>query len=297
MKDLTELFCHVDDFVNIIPNKNILTLENGQGKKSRKRRGNLSLSEMMTIVIFFHMSNYRNFKAFYIEQVSIHLRKEFPKLISYSRFVANMPKLSLPLLLFMHELLGECTGKSFIDSTPIAVCHNKRITRNKVFKELAARGKTSMGWFFGLKLHLVVNDSGEIIALQISKGNVDDRVPVPNLARKLYGKLFGDKGYLSNKLFKNLFNRGVKLVTNIKRSMKQKFILLSEKILLRKRFIIETINDQLKNISQIEHTRHRSPVNFINNLFAGLIAYQLSPKKPTLNLSKKEKQELLALNA
>lgn len=141
-----------------------------------------------------------------------------------------------------------------------------------------------MGWFFGFKLHLVINDRGELLAVQLTPGNTDDREPVPGLTRELVGKLFGDKGYLSAELFASLWDRGLQLVTHIRRNMKNTLMPLVDKILLRKRSLIETVNDQLKNIAQIEHTRHRSPTNFLVNLIAGLIAYTYQTKKPSLRL-------------
>jgi hypothetical protein len=187
---------------------------------------------------------------------------------------------------------GRCTGISFVDSTALRVCHNRRIARHKVFLDMAARGQSSTGWFYGFKLHLVVNDRGDILAFQLTPGNVDDRVPVPKLAATLFGKLFGDKGYLSTPLFKTLFEQGVQLVTNLRSNMKNKLTPLTDKLLLRKRWIIETINDQLKNISQIEHSRHRSPVNFIVNVLAGLIAYMWQPKKNSLHFTQREASAL-----
>jgi hypothetical protein len=152
-----------------------------------------------------------------------------------------------------------------------------------VFTGLAARGKTSMGWFYGFKLHLVVNDQGQLLGCQITPGNVDDRAPVPALAKQLFGKLFGDRGYISKPLFDKLWQSfNVQLITKLRKNMKNQLMTMSDKILLRKRAIIETIIDQLKNISQIEHSRHRSPSNFIVNVLAGLIAYCHQPKKPSL---------------
>jgi hypothetical protein len=191
--------------------------------------------------------------------------------------------------------MGSCTGISFIDSTRLPVCHNKRIQRHKVFEVLAARGKSSMGWFYGFKLHLVVNEHGEILSFCLTPGNVDDRNPVPELARELFGKLFGDKGYLSQPLFEQLYAQDIQLITPIRKNMKNKLIPLADKVMSRKRSIIETINDQLKNISQILHTRHRSVTNFAVNLIAGLIAYTHQEKKPSLNLSEKERSTLPAV--
>ena len=151
-----------------------------------------------------------------------------------------------------------------------------------------------MGWFYGFKLHLIVNEQGELLTLHLTPGNVDDRKPLEEMTQNLFGKLFGDKGYISQALFQTLFERGLELITALRKNMKGQLMLLSDRLLLRKRFIIETINDQLKNISQIEHTRHRSPANFAINLLAGLIAYTHQPKKPSLRLPA-ELQQLPAL--
>jgi len=281
---LLELFCAVDDFCQGYSQ----TSKSGQitdGKRHRERQGELCLGEIMTIIIHFHQSHYRDFKAYYMEQVGVHLRREFPKLVSYGRFVDLMPRALLPLSVYLQRLFGQCTGLSFVDATSLAVCHNRRIHSHRVFKGIAARGKTSVGWFFGFKVHLVVNDCGELLAFCLTAGNVDDRQPVPDLARDLFGKLFGDKGYVSQKLFDQLFSElHLQLITKLRKNMKGQLMLLSDRLLLRHRAIIETVNDQLKNISQIEHTRHRSPLNFLVNLVAGLIAYCWQPKKPSLGI-------------
>jgi hypothetical protein len=186
------------------------------------------------------------------------------------------------LCLFLKSRFGVCTGISFIDSTPIKVCGYKRIYRNKLFKNVAKKSKSTMGWFFGFKLHIIINDIGELLSVKLTQGNVDDRTPVPKMVRKIFGWLFGDKGYIDAKLFKDLYFKGIKLITPIKKNMKNKLMSLKEKLLLRKRSIIETVNDQLKNISQIEHTRHRSCINFTVNLICGLIAYTYQDKKPSI---------------
>jgi hypothetical protein len=278
------LFCDVDDFCLIfIPLWNMTLLQHGMIK--RVREPGLSVSEMMTIIIHFHQSHYRDFKTYYIEYVCEHLGAEFPNLVSYNRFVELMPRTLLPLCCYLHSRKGEVTGISFIDSTRITVCGHKRISRNQVFKDVAKLGKSSMGWFFGFKLHLVVNDQGELLAFCLTPGNVDDRQPVPELVQGFFGKIFGDKGYISQALFELLFEAGIQLVTGIRKNMKNRLIPLLDKLLSRKRSIIETINDQLKNISQIEHSRHRSATNFMVNMVAGLAAYTHQEKKPSLNLA------------
>jgi hypothetical protein len=134
-----------------------------------------------------------------------------------------------------------------------------------------------------------------LLALKLTAGNVDDRAPVPELTRGLFAKRFGDKGDISQSLFEPLHERGVQLITRRRRNMKNKLMSLVDKLLLRKRALIESVNDPLKNISQIEHTRHRSGANFLVNLVAGLVAYTDQPKKPSLNLRPDEFSQLPVL--
>jgi hypothetical protein len=281
---LLELFVNVDDFCQIflpVWEKKLLA----DGSKKRCRAGQLRISEIMTILIYFHQSHYRNFKAYYTEHVCQQLKAEFPNLVSYERFVVLMPSVFGPLSAYLKSLYGNCSGISFVDSTALEVCDSHRIHNHKVFEGVAKRGKGSMGWFFGLKLHLIVNDRGEILACQITPGNVDDRKPVPALCKRLFGKLVADRGYISQPLFKQLLETfNVQLITRLKKNMKNRLMALIDKLLLRKRAIIESVVDQLKNISQIEHTRHRSPINAFINIIAGLIAYCHQPKKPSLNI-------------
>jgi hypothetical protein len=291
---LLELFVDVDDFCQIflpIWQKRLLS----DGSRKRLRKGQLSISEIMTIIIYFHQSRYRDFKTYYLEHVCKYLGAEFPNLVTYERFVALMPSVFGPLSAYLKSLYGKCRGISFIDSTALAVCDNHRIHNHKVFEGVAERGKGSMGWFYGFKLHLVVNDRGEILACQVTAGNVDDREPVPDLCKRLFGKLMADRGYISQALFEQLMETfNVQLITRIKKNMKNRLLPWLDKLLLRKRAIIESVVDQLKNISQIEHTRHRSPINCFINILAGLIAYCHQPKKPSLNIIPSESPLLAA---
>lgn len=263
--------------------------------KPRGPKSRMSLAEILTITVHFHQSGYRNFKHYYIDHVQVHLASDFPNLVSYNRFVELMSEVSEPTAALMVSLLATPTTANYIDSTKLVVCHNRRIRRNKVFKGLAARGKSSMGWFYGFKLHLIVNEKGEITSFMVTPGNTPDNSveAVTTLAKRMNGKLFGDRGYISKDLFTALWAKGVQMITGIRKNMKNKLFPLVDKIMLRGRSIIETINDQLKNLEQIEHTRHRSPINFGVNLFAGLIAYQLQPKKPCLDFSSKDQAMLL----
>ena len=278
-----ELFCGVDDFcLEFEPEFNKQQLEDGTRKRIRKSK--LSLSEVMTIIIWFHRSGYRTFKDYYTKEVCTHMFWAFPDLVSYNRFVELMSGALFPLCSYLCTRKGNCSGISFIDSMPIVVCHNRRIRSNKVFSHVAQRGKNSMGWFYGFKIHLIVNDQGELLGFHLTPGNVDDRKPVPKMVKGVFGKLFGDKGYISQELFNLLFTQDIQLVTKIKRNMKNKLMSSFDKLMLRKRAIIETINDQLKNISQIEHSRHRSVANFLVNVISALIAYSHKEKKPSLNI-------------
>lgn len=284
MFSLEALFCHVDDFCQVFEvqwRKKLLT--NGGIRRNRKR--SLCLSEIITILVAFHQTHYRNFKYFYLNQVKQQWSNAFPELPSYQRFIEWIPSTLIPLCVYLKHCFGNCTGIGFIDSTSLKVCHNRRISRHKVFKGLAARGKTSVDWFFGFKLHIVVNELGQLLNVTLTPGNIDDRQPVPNLLSKLFGKIFGDRGYVSQKLADQLLEDfGIQFFAKPRRNMKNKLMLLHDKLLSRKRSIIETINDQLKNISQIEHSRHRSPVNFCVNVLCGLIAYCHQPKKPSLQM-------------
>jgi hypothetical protein len=283
---LIEIFCHVDDFNKVFINE-LQTHQLSDGSRKRIKPGSMSESEVMTIVIYFHLMRYRDFKHYYLFHVCRNMRSYFPHLVSYNRFVELMQSTLLPMVVFLKvQRLGKCTGISFIDSTPLRACHIKREHSHKVLKGLATKGQCSIGWFFGLKLHFVINDKGEILDFVLTPANTDDRKPLmgTNILSKIYGKLFGDKGYISQSLFEQLFIDGIHLITKLRKNMKNSLMHLSDKIILRKRALVETVCDELKNICQIEHTRHRSPEGFIVNVISGLIAYSYLPKKPSLNL-------------
>ncbi len=291
MISLESVFLEVDDFCQVfVPEWEKGLLESNE--KSRNKPSKLSYSEVMTIVISFHQMGYRNFKTFYIKHVCKYFTGAFPDLVSYSYMVRLIQSVTVPLCAFLTHRYDKPTGIAFVDATKIQVCHNLRIPRHKVFKGEAKRGKTSTGWFYGFKLHLIINDQGGIISVKVTPGNVDDRNPVPEMCKDLWGALYGDKGYISSPLEQELKDQDVTLITDIKKNMKPRVIKLWDKLMLRKRFVIETVFDQLKNISQIEHSRHRSLAGFMVNLIGGLIAYTFQPKKPAISLSRGEKKTL-----
>ena len=282
--DIVTIFCDIDDFCCRWLEADPSLLSARSGPPQRHRASSLALSEVMTILVWFHTSHYRTFKHYYLDSVLPGKRAEFPGLPSYTRFVELIPMALLPLCAYAQTRKGTITGIQFIDSLPIQVCHNRRISSHKVFAGLARRGKGSMGWFYGFKLHLVINEQGELLAFSLTPGNCDDRRPVRKLVRKLWGKLFGDRGYISQDLFEQLWKEGLQLITKLKRNMKNHLMPVIDKLLLRKRALIECVNDQLKNISQVEHTRHRSPINGVVNIISAVIAYTFQPKKPALDL-------------
>jgi hypothetical protein len=208
MHNLVELFCAVDDFTTLFLKDWFKTLIT-DGKRERLKMSRLSMSEVMTIMILFHQSNYRTLKHFYLNYVCSFLKDAFPNLVSYSQFVRLQKECLIPLCAYLNSRRGEITGLSYIDSTSIAVCHNRRIQRHRVFKGFASRGKTTMGWFYGFKLHVVVNERGELLNVCLTPGNCDDRKPLKKLCKDLWGKLFGDRGYLSKKWSDELLEQGL----------------------------------------------------------------------------------------
>jgi len=278
---ITEIFYLIDEFCLEFEK----TIQQHLIGNKAKRKPRMSCSEVIAIMVLFHSGGFRNMKHFYLFYVQKHMKNDFPKTVSYNRFLELMQSATLPMSMFLKTCcMGNSTGISFIDSTPIRVCKNKRIKRNKVFEGIAQVGKSTVGYFFGFKLHIVINDKGELLNFVITPGNIDDREPLknPGFIKKLKGKLYADKGYISNELTHVLFLDGLHLITSIRNNMKNVLMELKDKIMLRKRSVIETVNDELKNICQVEHSRHRSFTNFITNLVSGLIAYSFFPKKPSI---------------
>lgn len=289
---ITEIFCMADDFCHIYDRflkVNGLAPVRDKSKRRYHRDSMLSDSEVITIMILFHLCGYKCLKHFYLNEVRKNMTGLFPATVSYNRFVELERKVAVPFVLFVKRCcMGACTGISFVDSTALRVCKNQRIHLHKVFRGLAQRGQCSMGWFYGFKLHLICNEKGELLNFMLTPGNVDDREPLRNKSfiEQIFGKLVGDKGYISKDLFSKLFIDGIQLITKLKSRMKGQIMSVSDKVLLRKRALIETINDELKNMAQIEHTRHRSVVGFTVNLMAGLAAYSFFPKKPMIDVDR-----------
>jgi hypothetical protein len=276
---LIEIFCETDDFCQVFSDWEQTHL---LGDIPRTRRPSLSDSEIMTIIIFYHLSGFKCFKYYYNRFVCQNLNSHFPGLVSYNRFIELMPRFYMKLFFFTKVF---CTVPSdeinYIDSAKLPVCHNLRIHSNRVFKDIAKRGKTSTGYFYGLKIHLIINDIGEVINFVITPGNVADnnKELLRQLLREIKGKVFGDKGYLT-KIFHELYEQGTQLITKVRRNMKISLVTMKDKFYLNKRGVIESVIDILKSICNIDHTRHRSPLNAIIHILGGIAAYRLrlSPK-------------------
>ena len=282
--NVTEIYCDVDDFCKVfLPAWLGSLLPERQNQRQRTLR--MSPAEVMTLLIWFQGSNYRDFKHYYIDYVAGVLTREFPNQVSYNRLIELAQSVLIPLCAYLHTRRVSSRGIALVDSTPIRVGHNRRIGRHRTFASLAQRGKDSVDWFYGFKLHLIVDDRGELVSFFVTPGNVDERQGLSKMAKFIKGKLFGDKGYISKALAEELWDKGVQLFTRVRRNMKPVVLDDFDNVLLRKRSLIETINDQLKNIAQLEHSRHRSITGFMLKLVAALVAYSFLPKKPSLKLS------------
>lgn len=188
----------------------------------------------------------------------------------------------VPLTAYINHFKKQFEGIGFVDSTSIAVCYRKRISSHKVFSGLAGLGKSTKGWFLGFKLHFICDTQGQFLACHITPGNVDDRKPLLKMLQLFKGKLVIDKGYISKKLAARLLNQGTQLITGIKNTMKNKLVSLLDKALLKKRALIESVFNQLKNVFQLEHSRHRHPINGIVNRLSSIAAYIHYPNKPSI---------------
>ncbi|SPR14388.1 IS982 family transposase [Orientia tsutsugamushi] len=247
----------------------------------RNRDGKLSLAELLTITIYFYLSPCKDFKNYYLYYLR-YKYKEYFCLPSYSTIIQLLPRMLLPLAVLMHYLKGEETGIYYIDSTKLAICHNKRISSNRVFNRFSKIGKSSYGWFLGFKLHLIINNKGEIMSVKITKGNKSDLSVASVISKGLSGKLFGDKAYISKELFHQLFSNGLRLFTNLRKDMKTYLLDIDDKLLLNKRSLIESVFNVLKKHMHLEHTRHRSHINFFVHIIASLASYSISKLNPYL---------------
>lgn len=280
---LIELFIEIDDLLIAYTKYQAQEHPTMLSEKRPTRKPSLSASEVATIIVCYHLSGYRTFEYYYKEVILKQYKSYFPVGLSYSRFVQLIPR-SLPCLVLwsIHSCAKSLyTGYYFIDSKKLQVCHLKREKSHKVFKDYAKKGKTSTGWFYGLKIHLVINHLGQIVAFSFTPGNVADNNQklLQQLVTNLKGYLIGDKGYYT-KLFETFYENGLHLILRPKKNMKAKPVESQLVSLNKKRAVIESVNDILMTVCEIEHTRHRSPINGICQMIAAIIAYQGLENKP-----------------
>lgn len=248
----------------------------------------MSLSEIASIEIGYHQSKYKCFKYYYQEEILINLKSYFPKAVSYERFVTLKHRLKPYLESFLRATrLSEPTDANYIDASKLEVCHVMRVPSHKVFKGQAKYGRTIMGRFFGFKFHLIINHLGQIVDVFISTGNVADNNK--DLLRKItenfWGLLIGDKGYITS-INHELDKNGVHLVTKVRKNMIPVKYSPRVEYYKKHRGLIETSNDLLKNKANIQHTRHRSTINFGINIWAAMNAYTYNDKLPAIKTFK-----------
>lgn len=284
---LVEIYYEIDEFVKK-HKKFLYQVLRQEGQCTRLYPCHLSLSEIMTILVYYHYSHYKSFKHYYKEHVQKQLSADFPDLVSYNRFIELLPRGLYPMCLFLSSrtALAQKTGIYFIDSAPLEVCHPKRAHQHKVFRGWAKWGKTSKGWFYGLKYHLVVNQKGELMSFYISSGNIADNYPrvLFWLTNHLEGYLFGDKGYLMKEEKKAFVEHDHQLscfTKNRKNAKKAAQFSKEQQRWSKKRGLIESVVDLHKNHLNIEHSRHRNPLNGFTHIFSALAAYTFYHNKPT----------------
>ena len=284
LERLTEVFCEVDDFCQAFETQWQSYLL-GSGAPPREPQPGLSVSEIITLLLVLHSSGFKYLKHFYQGFALPVLRQWFPGMPCYEQFVTLQQRAFVPLMFFLLSRMGKKTGIYYIDSTALPVCDNHRIHRHKTFAGLAERGKTSMGWFFGFKLHLVFNHLNQIVACKLTPGQVHDTQPVPQLTKNLLGKLFGDKGYIGKPLAQELLRRGLTFFTRVRKNMKALPLAMADKLLLNARNMAETIIGRIKQFSSLNLPKHRLPLNAFLHLLAAITAYQINPIKPRFKLA------------
>ena len=277
-RDFTELFCFTGGFIKNFKSE-ILPINNCKSRPGPRCK--LNKSEVMTIILGYPESGFDCFKNYYEQDILEKYNDDF-ELVSYKRFNSLMKEYLPYFALILNSLFVNCDGISLVDSTSIAVCKNYRINSHKVFQGFAARGKTTKGWFYGLKMHVINNLQGELVNASFSFGNKDDRKHFAGMTQGIWGKVFGDRGYISKKLFEELLPKNIHLITRLKKNMKNVLMPFTDKILSLKRILIESVFSRIKLLGKFEHSRHRSPINAFIHMIARLINYQLLDDKPSL---------------
>ena len=274
MFEFTTLFCTIDDFFQ--KNEAIywqyLKQEN---PKVRHRSGVLCLSEIIFIAVWYKNSQIHHFKAFY-GMIKRFYSKLFKALPSYQRMIYLINQYQMVLQALHISLTSNTqTACAWVDSTTLPVCKNQRIQRHKSLKQIATRGKSSMGWFYGCKLHVLVDAQGHFIQTQLSHGHISDVKMLPKLSQGYIGKIFGDRGYISENLKDQLLKQGIELITYHRKNMRPVALSTKDEAMLRQRNKIETIFSLLKQQYNLVSSRHRSISGYFAGIYASLCAYQI----------------------
>lgn len=273
---LTRLFIFIDDFSKAFISHGEVESDNEflvlYSRLKNQNNCQLHLSEILTITVYFHSSGFKTFKHYYKFLERYHM-KEFPTLISYNRFVEIKNNYAFELFVLSQLILADCDGLSYIDSTHLSVCHIKREYIHATFDGIASKSKSTMGWYFGFKLHMITNQYGHPISYELTRASVDDRQAPDRLFDKIFGELYGDKGYLGKPFIERMSEKSIKIITALKKNMKPQIMPVGQSEKLNKRSIIESVFNCLKNHLNMQHTRHRNPKNYVINLIGAITAY------------------------
>ena len=242
------------------------------------RPSGLSLQAILAFGIFRFATGVKDVKHYHRKLLSSY-SKELGRIPNYGNFNALMNQ-ATPYVIFLLQWICYCHqsaggGLYFMDSTPMKVCENKRIFDHKVCEDMAQRGKSSMGWFFGFKLHVVCDSLGRLVSLLITPGNTDDRKFALKLLKGLRGLCVADAGYVSKKLMQELYQQGLLLLTDVRNSMKR---LMSETQhgLLKLRQRIEGVFSCLKHRLKAEASIARSPLGYLSRCLYACLTFALS---------------------
>ena len=284
MFDFTYTFCIIDDFFQKFEATYWDFLKHSN-KRLRMRSSQLKVSEVVFIAIWYKCSHFNNFKAFFLS-LRQNFRHLFRYLPCYQRIVYLINSHQLALHALHFALMKDChSSHLWIDSTTLPVCKNQRIGRHKSIKAIATRGKSSMGWFFGCKLHLIMNQSGDVVSTALSNGHTADIKMVEQLVKGLKAKLYADRGYISQNLRQSIKEQGVDLITYHRKNMQAVNLSKADTYNLRQRNQIETLFSLLKGKYNLVTSKARSIEGYLAGIYASLCAYQIyHENKPTIQI-------------
>ena len=275
MKNIVEVYCFVDNFVKMIESK---SLKSPAGRKSM-----LTKTDYITLTIFKQEYGLKTTKQLY-EFVQEYMQKDFSPLPSYQQFNEGI-KSTFSYFVMIAWLLTRLTRKKdakyhIVDSSPLPVCNNQYRFQAKLFKGLARSGKNMNGWYWGFKLHLIINHDMEIESIKISDGSTSDIDALEgDFIDGIRGWLVGDKGYIGQKKAQELAAQGIKLITRTRKNMRKVPALPIHNYLLSKRQAVESTFSYLKYRLSVLSSYARSVEGFFVNVFSAIVTYSLNLKK------------------